>query len=689
MAKLPRTVGSYRVKERLEGHGREVYIATRPAEKGDSRYVLAFFDLNDDDMESFEAEVMRSMELDHPQLTRAVDLLVHEGRQVVVYEGPGGASLARFGEHLAAMGQPLSDGAALAIAKAVADGINAAHTAKGSSGNTLPLVHAQLGPHQVFLSHKGEVTVLGIGLSTVFRLAAGAGSVPEEVATYIAPEVRQGGALTVRANVYTVAGIAWSLLTHEDLPAQPEPLRKKRPKLDRKLAMLIDRALSPNLMRRTVTCAQLARVIEASGLCDPAELTGHMEELRALESFEMSTIGVESFPPSQLADVPPTSVPELLSLAPDSKEFRKIALPIPDGEVSTLRGVTSTLRPGPATEPEPSTIPRGRPALPRAKQPVKLRRRETVVGPPPAPRPAEPSNSSEDDLDWGESDAPAEPSREASPSTKSSAEIEPATALADAGREADLAELDAPEQGNAQPGEAEPVEAEPEPVEPEPAEAEPEPVQDEPVQDDAKDEPAQDEPVQDDAKDGPDEARERAVWSEPPAAPPLDRGLPTWVYAAGGGLFVVGLLIGRFTAPTVGADVATSSSAALATSGTSPPPETKQSAAEPTPTAVPSATAAPTASASSEPAEEDDVAPDRSRLVVTTVFPDAHVYLGGEYLGLVDTPLDVKCGIVNIRLGTKPLKRWFDSARAVNAKCGEVVKVTIAPDPDPYADDIY
>ena len=58
MSALPRKIGSYQVEERLEGHDREVYVAVRPAEKANRRYVLAFFDLADDAVEDFEAEVI-------------------------------------------------------------------------------------------------------------------------------------------------------------------------------------------------------------------------------------------------------------------------------------------------------------------------------------------------------------------------------------------------------------------------------------------------------------------------------------------------------------------------------------------------------------------------------------------------------------------------------------------------------
>ena len=140
----PRSVGSYRIKEQLEGHDREVYIAVRPDDGDDKRYVLAFFDLRDEDVEQLEAEVMRGMELEHPNITRSVELLMHDGRQVIAYEGAGGASLARLNDHLGAMGTELSDGAALTIARGVAEGIAAAHTAKDADGKILPLVHAQL-----------------------------------------------------------------------------------------------------------------------------------------------------------------------------------------------------------------------------------------------------------------------------------------------------------------------------------------------------------------------------------------------------------------------------------------------------------------------------------------------------------------------------------------------------------------
>ena len=763
MSALPRKIGSYQVKERLEGHDREVYLATRPAEKANRRYVLAFFDLADDAVEDFEAEVMRTMELDHPQLTRAVELLVHDGRQVIAYEGVPGASLITLEGHLRAQGQGLGDGAALYIVHEICVALTAAHMATDLEGKPVPLVHAQLGPHQVFLSWDGEVKLLGIGLSTIFRLAAGVSAVPDEVASYIAPEVRKGGALTVRANLYTVAALAWSLLTAEALPERPEPLAGKRPDLDDRLTTLLDKALSPNLMKRTVTCSEIARVIFDAGLADAGELHGHMEELRAIETFELSTIGSESFPPSRLSEVPPESVPPILSVPPESAGF-------PKSESELL-----TLRPAPSSEPtsvEPSTVPR-RPLPTRRQIPAprededKPIIRKTIVGPPPAPTTGTGATASADEATATKAGGKKGPTKPAlgigllgkrTPPKPKTADTKKANATANeelakgAGATKVPPKKAAPEQAlaakapakveapvrptsAAEPDAPEPDAAEPDAAGPKPSATtsgpkktlmlgvipqndleatlpgadggsaegaavernaargsdEPGPstkssaslaFPDPPEATNAAAQPASTRSPSSD--DTPGALSKSAIAAEPspslPSESPAGPGRRVIPFVATGVLmFGLGVGVGRMTAPgaTPSAYPPSTTSGPSDPEVTAEPIATTAASARLDPSTAPSAVASASASA-------DAIPPNRARLVITTVYPDAHVYMGGNYVGPVGEPLEVDCGIVNIRLGTKPLKRWHDEGRAVDVKCGEVNEVTIAPDPDPY-----
>ena len=190
-------IGDYEVLRPLEGHEREVLLA-EDAKGG--RRVLALFTLDDAPVDALEEELERCRAIDHPHVTPARESFRHEDKLVLVYEAAPGATLDRLLAHLADNREQLSDGSALHIGACLCHALAAAHTAKHPTTKSVsPLVHAQLGTHQIFLAWDGGVQVLGLGLSTIFRLATGMGEISERAQPYLAPEVRKGGALTVQA----------------------------------------------------------------------------------------------------------------------------------------------------------------------------------------------------------------------------------------------------------------------------------------------------------------------------------------------------------------------------------------------------------------------------------------------------------------------------------------------------------
>ena len=318
-----RRIGAYRVVRSLEGHGREVYAARRPAERGDRHYLLALFDLDESNERELESEVYRCMELDHRAIAAFVEMFVEADRMVLVLEGLQGVPLNRLLDDLQSRGERLDDGAAIHIGVALLGALNCAHTATNESGMTLPLVHAQLGPHQLLAGWDGEVKLLGLGLSTVFRLAAGLEPVPALAEPYLAPEVRRGGALTVRANVHSAAVLVARLLSDRPPPAAGKTwpsLAEARPDLPPKLTTALDVALKASLLERRITCAALLQALESTKLANPADLTDKLAPLRETASVDGSVLSSESFPPSNLSDVPPQSIPVLMSTPPEADD---------------------------------------------------------------------------------------------------------------------------------------------------------------------------------------------------------------------------------------------------------------------------------------------------------------------------------------------------------------------------------
>jgi hypothetical protein len=97
---------------------------------------------------------------------------------------------------------------------------------------------------------------------------------------------------------------------------------------------------------------------------------------------------------------------------------------------------------------------------------------------------------------------------------------------------------------------------------------------------------------------------------------------------------------------------------------------------------APDATSAPTAEPSAVAAVDvdgSDLAPHQGYLVVRCPErPDAHVYVLGHRMGAVDEPLSVSCGLINVRLGNRPLTTWYGRGHAVQVECQSLTDVSLS-----------
>jgi len=323
-------IGDYTLLEALEGHDREIH---RARDASGVRAIVAMFELTDEAAEGLREDFERTKALDHEAIATAVDLFETDGKLAVVFEGIAGVSASQVLDYLDERWEQLSDGAALKIGLSLCEALHAAHTAKDAEGRVAPLVHAQLSPHQIFLTFDGKVQLLGLGLGTAFRTAAGRDDIPDEALPYQAPEVVRGGPLTVRANVFSAGALLWRLLSRKPLPGRHQPfpsLSEVRSDLPKDLTKAIDAALEPSMLKRRTTCVQLARAIERSGLADGKDLSWNLELLSEDDGFADSTLGLLSFPPAHLSDAPPASIQPLSSDLPVSSDF-----PGPDSDAPT------------------------------------------------------------------------------------------------------------------------------------------------------------------------------------------------------------------------------------------------------------------------------------------------------------------------------------------------------------------
>ena len=334
-------IGDYHVERWVRGYGREVCLATLGRGEAKTHHILALFELGEESARRLDEEIDRYRSLDHPNLGRVERSFDHEDWRVMVLEYLPGTSLQRvvaLGQERRALVDPL---VGCHVGEQVFSALAAAHAARDADDQVVPLVHANLGPDQVLVSWRGSIKIVGLGLTSIYHLASGLEEQPPSALPYVAPEVRSGGALTVRGNVFSVAAMMWSLLAEEpfaseDLPAKR--LSEIRGDIPSVVVDALDRALAPSLLDRHITAHNLVALF--SSACeklggDPSgALIEHLETLRMSVLDDDVLAPAEAMPSARLSSVPSLSLPPILSLPPMSDRFKMVSDLPPRGGVT-------------------------------------------------------------------------------------------------------------------------------------------------------------------------------------------------------------------------------------------------------------------------------------------------------------------------------------------------------------------
>jgi serine/threonine-protein kinase len=149
----------------------------------------------------FEGEARHAAAVSHPRLVTVFDCGVESGTPFIVMELVAGRTLRQVLDEAGA----LPPGQAVAIAAAVCEGLEAAHTAG--------LVHRDITPDNIVLNG-GEVKVLDFGIARAdgTRAATAAGTVVGTVA-YLSPEQASGRQADPRSDLYSLGCVLFEMLT--------------------------------------------------------------------------------------------------------------------------------------------------------------------------------------------------------------------------------------------------------------------------------------------------------------------------------------------------------------------------------------------------------------------------------------------------------------------------------------------
>ena len=178
---------------------------------------------NKDHIAMFKAEAQLVEHLKHPNIAAALATF-ETPVPTIVFEYVDGPHLGRVMRTARALEQ-LPVEASVYIAHAVALALEAAHTARNEQGERLDVVHRDISPPNILVSHFGDVRVIDFGIARAkkrdYKTEAG---ILKGKVSYMAPEQVLARSVDARTDVFALGIVLWELLAGRRLYKDPSDL---------------------------------------------------------------------------------------------------------------------------------------------------------------------------------------------------------------------------------------------------------------------------------------------------------------------------------------------------------------------------------------------------------------------------------------------------------------------------------
>lgn len=301
-------------------------------------------------MFSDEAKILQR--LSHPNIIRTIESGITREHRFIVMELLAGRTLADVWDLLAARGERLSLRLGAWICARVADGLHAAHELTDRYGEPMAIVHRDVNPSNIFLTHAGVPKLIDFGLAKArVRRTKSAEGIVKGKCPYLAPEQISTRTLDRRADLYALGTTLWEAGTMSRLFKRDTDVATVRAILDAKipdprelvegypdaLSATVLRALARDPDERYQTAEALRQDLDAfvdDGTGDPSrELAALVSRLFPGEAEKHSSWRRDAIATRVLATIPPPPSVATASTRPPGDETAFI---LEDGDINLI-----------------------------------------------------------------------------------------------------------------------------------------------------------------------------------------------------------------------------------------------------------------------------------------------------------------------------------------------------------------
>jgi serine/threonine protein kinase len=218
-ASLPRAFDKYTLIRHLASGGMgEIYLAKVDGVEGFERQLvikrlLPHLSSDAQFIQMLVREAKLSVRLTHPNIVQVFDLAKTGSEYYIAMEYVPGANVQVIANRAKALGLRLPKEVCVHIVVQTLRGLSYAHRMPGPTGQTEPILHRDVTPHNVLVTQDGWAKLSDFGIAKARSEVSTTGpGVLKGKLGYFAPEQILGGVIDERADIYSTAIVLWELL---------------------------------------------------------------------------------------------------------------------------------------------------------------------------------------------------------------------------------------------------------------------------------------------------------------------------------------------------------------------------------------------------------------------------------------------------------------------------------------------